>query len=140
MAKTSMVERNNKRRRLAKKFKVRRTRLKAIAADRERVPDSSHEFDAEPADVDVDRGGELLANRARRERGGRARVGRVALDDGDDAAERGVGERERGDRAADHASADDDDMRVHAGDGIVRRWDETRLNEAKVVRLKPDPQ
>ena len=34
MAKTSMVERNNKRRRLTKKFKVRRTRLKAIAADR----------------------------------------------------------------------------------------------------------
>ncbi len=34
MAKTSMVERNNKRRRLAKKFKVRRTRLKSIAADR----------------------------------------------------------------------------------------------------------
>ncbi len=34
MAKTSMVERNNKRRRLAKKFKVRRTRLKAIASDR----------------------------------------------------------------------------------------------------------
>ena len=34
MAKTSMVERNNKRRRLAKKFKVQRTRLKAIAADR----------------------------------------------------------------------------------------------------------
>ena len=34
MAKTSMVERNNKRRRLAKKFKVRRTRLKASAADR----------------------------------------------------------------------------------------------------------
>ena len=34
MAKTSMVERNNKRRRLAKKFKVRRTRLNAIAADR----------------------------------------------------------------------------------------------------------
>ena len=34
MAKTSMIERNNKRKRLAKKFKVRRTRLKAIAADR----------------------------------------------------------------------------------------------------------
>jgi len=34
MSKTSMVERNNKRGRLAKKFKVRRTRLKAIAADR----------------------------------------------------------------------------------------------------------
>ena len=34
MAKTSMIERNNKRRRLAKKFKTRRTRLKAIAADR----------------------------------------------------------------------------------------------------------
>ena len=34
MAKTSMVERNKKRRRLAKKFKVRRTRLKTIAADR----------------------------------------------------------------------------------------------------------
>ena len=34
MAKTSMVERNDKRRRLSKKFKVRRTRLKAIAADR----------------------------------------------------------------------------------------------------------
>ena len=34
MAKTSMVERNNKRRRLAKKFKVRRTGLKAIAGDR----------------------------------------------------------------------------------------------------------
>ncbi|HVQ11923.1 MAG TPA: 30S ribosomal protein S14 [Methyloceanibacter sp.] len=34
MAKTSMVERNNKRRRLSKKFKVRRTRLKTIAADR----------------------------------------------------------------------------------------------------------
>src|SRR6516162_8671850 len=34
MAKTSMVERNNKRRRLANRFKVQRTRLKAIAADR----------------------------------------------------------------------------------------------------------
>jgi small subunit ribosomal protein S14 len=34
MAKTSMVERDKKRRRLAKKFKVRRTRLKAIATDR----------------------------------------------------------------------------------------------------------
>ena len=34
MAKTSMIERNNKRRRLAKKYKTRRTRLKAIAADR----------------------------------------------------------------------------------------------------------
>src|SRR5665811_628680 len=34
MAKTSMVERNNKRKRLAKKFKPQRTRLKAIAADR----------------------------------------------------------------------------------------------------------
>jgi small subunit ribosomal protein S14 len=34
MAKTSMIERNNKRKRLAKKFKVRRTRLKEIAADR----------------------------------------------------------------------------------------------------------
>ena len=37
MAKTSMVERNNKRRRLAQTFKVRRTRLKTIAADR-RLP------------------------------------------------------------------------------------------------------
>jgi small subunit ribosomal protein S14 len=35
MAKTSMVERNKKRRRLALKFKVRRTRLKAVAADRD---------------------------------------------------------------------------------------------------------
>ena len=35
MAKTSMVERNNKRRRLAERFKARRTRLKAIAADRQ---------------------------------------------------------------------------------------------------------
>ncbi len=34
MAKTSMVERDKKRRRLAQKFKTRRTRLKAIAADR----------------------------------------------------------------------------------------------------------
>ncbi len=34
MAKTSMVERNKKRTRLATKFKVRRTRLKALAADR----------------------------------------------------------------------------------------------------------
>ena len=34
MAKTSMVERDRKRRRLAKKFRVRRTRLKAIATDR----------------------------------------------------------------------------------------------------------
>ena len=34
MAKTSMIERNNKRKRLAKKFETRRTRLKAIAADR----------------------------------------------------------------------------------------------------------
>jgi small subunit ribosomal protein S14 len=35
MAKTSMVERNNKRRRLVQKFKGRRTRLKTIAADRQ---------------------------------------------------------------------------------------------------------
>lgn len=34
MAKTSMVERNNKRRRLVKKYMTRRTRLKALAADR----------------------------------------------------------------------------------------------------------
>ena len=33
MAKTSMIERNNKRRRLAEKYELRRTRLKAIAAD-----------------------------------------------------------------------------------------------------------
>jgi small subunit ribosomal protein S14 len=33
MAKTSMVERNNKRRRLAQKFNARRMRLKALAAD-----------------------------------------------------------------------------------------------------------
>jgi small subunit ribosomal protein S14 len=34
MAKTSMIERNNKRKRLANKFNTRRTRLKALAADR----------------------------------------------------------------------------------------------------------
>ena len=34
MAKTSMMERDKKRRRLAKRFKARRTRLKAIAANR----------------------------------------------------------------------------------------------------------
>ena len=34
MAKTSMVERNNKRRRLAPNFKARRPRLTAVAADR----------------------------------------------------------------------------------------------------------
>ncbi|MGH6865276.1 MAG: 30S ribosomal protein S14 [Methyloceanibacter sp.] len=34
MAKTSMIERNKKRRRLSEKFKARRTRLKLIAADR----------------------------------------------------------------------------------------------------------
>ncbi|MBK5197020.1 MAG: 30S ribosomal protein S14 [Methyloceanibacter sp.] len=39
MAKTSMIERNNKRKRLAKKFKPQRTRLKAIAADRALPPE-----------------------------------------------------------------------------------------------------
>ncbi len=34
MAKTSMVERDKKRRRMAKEFKSRRARLKTIAADR----------------------------------------------------------------------------------------------------------
>jgi small subunit ribosomal protein S14 len=34
MAKTSMIERDKKRRRLSKRFQARRTRLKAIAADR----------------------------------------------------------------------------------------------------------
>jgi small subunit ribosomal protein S14 len=34
MAKTSMVERNKKRQRLAQKFKTRRTRLKSVASDR----------------------------------------------------------------------------------------------------------
>ena len=33
MAKTSMIERDKKRRRLAKKYEVRRARLKALAAD-----------------------------------------------------------------------------------------------------------
>ena len=33
MAKTSMIERDKKRRRLAKKYEARRTRLKALAAD-----------------------------------------------------------------------------------------------------------
>jgi small subunit ribosomal protein S14 len=34
MAKTSMIERNKKRQRLAKKFNFRRTRLKELSADR----------------------------------------------------------------------------------------------------------
>jgi small subunit ribosomal protein S14 len=34
MAKTSMIERDKKRRRLAQKYKLRRTRLKETAADR----------------------------------------------------------------------------------------------------------
>ncbi len=34
MAKTSMIERDKKRRRLAKKYETRRARLKAIAVDR----------------------------------------------------------------------------------------------------------
>ena len=34
MAKTSMIERNKKRQRLAKKFNFRRTRLKELATDR----------------------------------------------------------------------------------------------------------
>lgn len=34
MAKTSMIERDKKRRRLSKKYKLRRTRLRTIAADR----------------------------------------------------------------------------------------------------------
>lgn len=34
MAKTSTIERDKKRRRLAERYKARRTRLKAIAADR----------------------------------------------------------------------------------------------------------
>jgi small subunit ribosomal protein S14 len=36
MAKTSSIEKNNRRRRLAKKFAGRRARLKAIARDREK--------------------------------------------------------------------------------------------------------
>jgi len=39
MAKTSMVERDKKRRRLAKKYKTRRTRLRTIAADRSLPPE-----------------------------------------------------------------------------------------------------
>ena len=34
MAKTSMIERDKKRRRLAKKYKTKRTRLKALAANK----------------------------------------------------------------------------------------------------------
>lgn len=39
MAKKSMIERNNKRRRLAKKYEYRRTRLKGIANDRMLPPE-----------------------------------------------------------------------------------------------------
>ena len=39
MAKTSMIERNNKRRRLAKKYMTQRTRLKDIASDRRLPPE-----------------------------------------------------------------------------------------------------
>src|SRR5262245_13000798 len=39
MAKTSSIERNNKRIRLAKKFAARRTRLKAIANDASLAPE-----------------------------------------------------------------------------------------------------
>ena len=38
MAKTSMIERNNKRKRLAKKFKTRRTRLKLAELPRNSSP------------------------------------------------------------------------------------------------------
>jgi small subunit ribosomal protein S14 len=43
MAKTSSIERNNKRIRLAKKFAGRRARLKAIANDESRPPEERFE-------------------------------------------------------------------------------------------------
>ena len=83
--------------------------------------DLAEELDAEQRHPDVLRRRELLADRARRQRGRRPGVGWVAFDDGDAAVERRVAPEEVGDRTADGAPADDRDVVVRAHTCRVRR-------------------
>src|SRR5208283_1193234 len=82
----------------------------AVAAHREKLRAGAQELEAEAGHGDVERGGELLADRAGGQRGRGDAIGRVALDHGDRAVEGGMARQVIGDRAADRAAADDDDL------------------------------
>ncbi|MGB2933371.1 MAG: 30S ribosomal protein S14 [Methyloceanibacter sp.] len=86
MAKTSMVERDKKRRQLASKFKGRRTRLKELAADRN-VP-AEERFAARLRLAELPRNSSPTRSRNRCELSGRPRgyyrklkMSRIALRD-----------------------------------------------------------
>jgi len=86
MAKTSMIERNKKRQRLAKKFNFRRTRLKELAADRS-IP-AEERFAARLKLAELPRNSSPTRSRNRCELSGRPRgyyrklkMSRIALRD-----------------------------------------------------------
>ena len=72
MAKTSSIEKNNRRRRLAKKYAGKRTRLKAIAGDKSKPLEER--FDAAVKLAAMPRNGPATRIRNRREVTGRARA------------------------------------------------------------------
>jgi hypothetical protein len=71
--------------------------VRPVVIDRQVRADRAQKVDAEAGDLDVDRGRELLADRARRERRRRSAVGRIAFDDGDPAGEARVARQKVGD-------------------------------------------
>ncbi len=90
--------------------------LRHLAVDREVGGEAPKEADAEPADLDVDAGAVLLADRARGQRRGGVPVARVALDDAHGAVEGGIAGQPVGDGTADRPTAHDDDALTHVND------------------------
>ena len=89
--------------------------LRPFAVDRKQLADIPQERDAEERDLDIDRGRELLADRARRKGGCGVAEGRILVDDEDAAAEAGGGEMIGGRCAVHGAPGDDDVVSGHAG-------------------------
>ncbi|MCY1451802.1 hypothetical protein D9M71_686870 [compost metagenome] len=81
--------------------------VRAVAVHFHHLREVAHELGAEPGDLDVDRVGELLADRTARQRGGRLVVGPVAFDDQHRTFEvRIVGQEIGGGAAVDRAADD----------------------------------
>ncbi len=83
-----------------------------VAVHFEPLAERTQKLDPEQRHLDRQRCRKLLTDRGGRQRRRRLRVRRIALDDGH--GDRRIGGAQKvGDRAADHATADDDDLRTH---------------------------
>jgi len=89
------------------------TDVRRLAIDREMPPDLAQEGDAVERDADVHRGGKLLPDRCRRERGGAEAVGGIFLQHQHPPAECRIRSQMEGHRGARCRAADDEDVGLH---------------------------